>query len=334
VTPLNVRIQRESARGAAEIRPVMVDKEILFWQRARRKLREYYYDIQVEGFRSNDISIFSEHISYPGIWASTYQQEPFSVVWSTTDEGKLLSCTYNKEQGVVAWARHPLGGTLAGVVDLASIPTETADDLYIIAKRRLPSGVIIQSVELLEQEFYPYDADDKNYAFFMDSGLTYIGAPASRFTGLNHLVGETVTVLANGAVRPPVVVQSDGSITLTKPASIVSVGLPYTAYIKSTRYEAGQNEGTAQTKTGRIQQIGIRMYNTLGLRYGPSDDKMYEIFYRKSYDRMDHSPPLFTGDQIVKYPQDYDVDRRVVIESYQPYPATILGIVPWMVVYN
>jgi hypothetical protein len=333
VTPLNVRIQRETARGACDIRPIMVDKEILFWQRARRKLREYFYDIQSEGFRSNDISIFSEHITYPGMWDCCYQQEPFSVIWAVSEQGKLMACTYSKEQNVIAWARHPLGGE-GLVTSVASIPADTADELYIVALRTRKDGVVVQSVELLDPEFTPANDQDKDYAFFIDSGLSYTGDPKSTFSGLEHLSGEEVHILADGGIRPPAIVGADGTLTLTRPASVLSVGLPYTARIKSLRYEAGNNEGTAQTKTGRIQKVGVRMYNTLGVRYGSSEARMYEILFRKGSDRMDKSPPLFTGDQLVEFPGDYDMNRQVLIESYQPYPATILGLIPWMVVYN
>lgn len=333
VTPTNVRIIRETARGAANVKPVLVDKNLLFWQRARRKLREYFYDFNVDGFRSNDATILSEHITLGGMTSMDYQQEPHSIVWSTRADGELVGFTYNREQDVLGWHRHPLAGTDARAEYVATIPGEDTDELWAVTTRTI-DGVKVQYIERLDPEFYPSTPEDKSGAFYVDCGLSYKGTPITLVSGLSHLKGETVAIFADGSVRAPKTVGADGKITLDRPASTIHVGLPYTAKLRSIRYEAGGNEGTSQTKTGRIQRLGIRLLNTLGIKFGPSEDKLQEIQFRMGFHKMDQSPPLFTGDQVVNFPGDYDRGRQVTVVADQPYPCTITGLVPWMVVYE
>ncbi len=333
VTPTNVRVVRETARGAANVKPVLVDKNLLFWQRARRKLREYLYDFNVDGFRSNDATILSEHITLGGMTSMDYQQEPHSIVWSARTDGQLIGFTYNKEQEVLGWHRHPIAGTDAKVLCVACIPGADADELWVITTRTIDGGTK-QYIERLDQEFYPSTPDDKSGAFYVDCGLSYSGAPITLVSGLDHLKGETVTILADGSARASKVVNASGQITLDRAASVIHIGLGYTAKLRSIRYEAGGNEGTSQTKTGRIQRLGLRLLNTLGIKFGPSEDKLQEIQFRMGFHKMDQSPPLFTGDQVVNFPGDYDRGRQVTVVADQPYPCTITGLVPWMVVYE
>ena len=310
-----------------------MDKNLLFWQRARRKLREYFYDFNVDGFRSNDATILSEHITLGGMISMDYQQEPHSIVWSARADGQLIGFTYNKEQEVLGWHRHILGGTNAQVKHVACIPGADNDELWAVTTRTIDGGTK-QYIERLDPEFYPSSSEDKDGAFFVDCGLSYSGTPITLVSGLDHLKGETVSILGDGSVRAPKVVNSSGQITLDRPASVIHVGLAYTAKLRSIRYEAGGNEGTAQTKTGRVQRLGLRLLNTLGLKFGPSEDKLQEIQFRMGFHKMDQSPPLFTGDQVVNFPGDYDRSRQVTLVADQPYPCTITGLVPWMVVYE
>ncbi|WP_204311451.1 hypothetical protein, partial [Stenotrophomonas maltophilia] len=56
------------------------------------------------------------------------------------------------------------------------------------------------------------------------------GFAATTISGLGHLEGKTVSILADGNVAPQAVV-SGGSITLDGPSLVVHVGLPITAEI-------------------------------------------------------------------------------------------------------
>ena len=332
ITPTDIRIIRQSAIGCADVQPTMVGKDVLFFQRARRKLEDYFYDYQVDGYRAEDATILSEHITLGGVTSQAYQREPYSIIWITRTDGQLLGFTFSKAQGVQGWHRHLLGGVDAKALCVAVIPATDHDEVWLLTERTINGGKK-QYIERLDPEFYPSSPEDKDGAFFVDCGLSYSGPPVSHISGLEHLAGETVQVFADGSVRPDATVDQTGAVDLPNPGSVIHVGLGYRARLKTVQYDAGGNEGTAQTKTGRIQRVGIRLLNTIGLEFG-TDDNLEELEFRLGSSPMDESPALFTGDKLVEFPGDYDLDRQVTLVSDQPYPCIILGVVPWMVVYN
>ena len=95
-------------------------------------------------------------------------------------------------------------------------------------------------------------------AFFVDSGLTYTGVPADTISGLDHLEGETVQVLADGASHPDCLV-TGGTIELNREAAVVQAGLGYATALRTMRVEAGAQMGTAQGKIKRIHRVVLRL---------------------------------------------------------------------------
>src|SRR6185437_15071263 len=92
---------------------------------------------------------------------------------------------------------------------------------------RTIGGATKRYIEVLERPF-DGDIDDIEDAFFVDCGLSYSGTAITTVTGLDHLEGQTVSVLADGGVVDGLVVSS-GSITLPYSASKIHVGLPFTS---------------------------------------------------------------------------------------------------------
>jgi hypothetical protein len=150
-------------------------------------------------------------------------------------------------------------------------------------------------------------------------------------TGLDHLEGETIDLLVNGATHPQRTV-TGGSITLQAPASKVQAGLGYLAKLQTLRLNAGARDGTSQGKKSRIPSAVIRFNETLGMRYGANFEEMYEIDFRTALDRMDNPPPMFTGDIEVNWPGDYDTHPWLCFQQPYPLPAEIVAVMPQVVV--
>lgn len=332
LTPTNVTAKQSLARGSANTAPVKAGKPVLFVQRAGRKLRELAYVFEVDGFRAPDMTVLSEHITKGGIKILAYQQEPQSVVWAPRNDGTLLGFTYERDQEVLGWHRHELGGSFSGgiavVESIAVIPEPggTYDDLWMIVKRTIDGGTK-RYIEFLTKIFET--GDDQRDAFYVDSGLTYDGAPVTTITGLDHLEGQTVAVLTDGAAHPDRVVSS-GQITLALASSIVTVGLAFRTRGQMLRIEAGAADGTAQGKTQRTHRIGFRVHNTLGLKAGPSFEQMVRYPMRTSSDLTGEAVPLFSGDIIETWEGEYTTENYVCWEFDQPLPGTILAVMPHM----
>jgi hypothetical protein len=169
--------------------------------------------------------------------------------------------------------------------------------------------------------------------FDFDS-LTYVanrwGVSVEEIDGLDHLESETVSILADGAVQTQRTVSS-GMITLERDAFEISVGLPYTATLKTLSVEAGSEGGTAQGKKKRLYQLGLRVYKTLGIKAGGSVDKLFNVTLRDPQTLMG-LPEALVSDTIpnIRFTGGWVYEGTVVIVQENPLPMHILDIMPLM----
>lgn len=324
LTPTNPGIiRRETTYGCADTPPALIGSSLTFVQRQRRKVRSMNNSVAEDALLADDMTELAAHVTRSGVAAVAYQQEPHSVLWGQRNDGTLIGCTYGRAQQVVAWHRHPLGGTDARVESMAVIPGAEQDELWMIVARTI-NGATARYVERLTA--FPDDDTAQADLWFVDSGLSWDGAPATTFSGMDHLEGETVHILADGAVHPPRVV-TGGAFTLDWPASKVIAGLPYLPIIETMPLEAGQNEGTAQSKRRRVDTVTVRLHRSLGCRIGCKSDALDEVPFRTTGDRMDAPPPLFTGDKTIAVRGDWTTPT-VIIDQPQPLPLTVIAIMP------
>jgi hypothetical protein len=332
VTPTTTLIRKYSNYGSAAIEPVQVADVTLFVQRGGRKVREFRYvgDINVSAYQAPDITIVAEHITAGGLSAFAYQQEPDSVIWAVRADGTLLGMTYRREEEVVAWHKHVIGGEFSGgqavVESIATLPSDTGEDeLYMIVKRTI-NGATKRYVEQMR----PFNFGGVTTgAFFVDCGLRYEGTATSTLSGLYHLEGETVTVLANGATHPDREV-TGGGITLAYNSTTAAVGYNYTSSMQTMRIEAGSADGTSQGKPKRIHAVTLRLLETVGIEVGNSSNENDRVFFRDSSMPMDQAVPLFTGDKDIEFPGGYDDDDRLYVRQTQPLPMSVLALFPRM----
>lgn len=176
-TPSNVQSKRSSAYGSANVQPIRAGRAVLFTQRALRKVRELAYVFEDDGFRAPDLTLVAEHVSRTGMVEMAYQAEPQSLVWIPITDGTLLCLTYERDQKVVGWSRHIVGGqsdagtTQAKVESVAVIPNTngTADELYMVVQRYI-NGATRRYIEYLKPHWE--EGNDQEDAFFLDSGLS------------------------------------------------------------------------------------------------------------------------------------------------------------------
>lgn len=333
LTPTNVQAKLQRANGSANIAPKTAGDAILFVSRSGKKVREMAYSFERDKFVAPDMTILAEHVTGTGIVEVAYAEEPDSTLWAVRSDGYLLGMTYEREQEVVAWHRHKIGGVFgtgnAVVESVAVIPSPNGDhsQVWMIVKRTINSATE-RYVEFMEQVFA--SSDDQTDAFFVDSGLTYDSTPATTISGLSHLEGQTVAVLADGATHPDKTV-SGGSITLERSASTVHVGLAYNSDVELLRPEAGAAAGTSQGQTKRIHGVTLRLQDTLGAFVGPDSDNLDEIQFRSGSDDMDSAPPLFSGDKYIPFDGKYGTDGYVFIRQSYPLPFTLLSVMPRLV---
>ena len=352
--PTDIDVKQQTSIKSAAIAPVQVDNAVIFVQRGKRQVREYAFNFEADGFRSPDLTILSGQITKSRVSRLVYAPAPHSLVLALREDGRLAVQTYKREQDVLGWQRWVAGGAFSSgisvIEDVAVIPgnngqgqvknSEERDEIWVIVKRTI-NGATKRYIEVFEQDFE--GPDRNNYLtpasyetalltemedmYYADSILTYDSTATTTITGLTHLEGETVKVLADGAVHPDETVSS-GTITLDNSASVVQVGLGYHHDIDFMRLDAGNPAGSALAKDKVIQNVPLILHETGALAIGADRDDLKKESLREVSDAMDTAVPLFTGSFEAEIEGDYIPDPRVIIRQNDPTPFTLLAVVP------
>ena len=110
LTPTNVNIKQETTYGSHTTQVMQVGPTILFVQRQKQKLREFGYSFQNDAYVAPDMTLLADHITEGGMDDVEYAQEPDSIWWAARNDGTFLGMTYQREQDIVGWHRHLIGG--------------------------------------------------------------------------------------------------------------------------------------------------------------------------------------------------------------------------------
>lgn len=164
---------------------------------------------------------------------------------------------------------------------------------------------------------------DGAYAFPTTSGNWSLTAPVNSVSGLDHLEGETVKVLADGSVLSPRVVVN-GQISLDQAASRIIVGLPFTCRAKTLPLIApGEN---IEAKRKRVIAVSMRLNNSRALRVGDSYDRVYELPERTN---EEWGNPIRPINGLVRTPigSTWDEDSFTYFLLEDPLPVTLLSLV-------
>ena len=333
VTPTNITIKRQSTFGSANVDAQPAGNATLFLQRAKRKIRELAFNFDVDGYQAADLTILNESVTKTGINEMTYQQSPDSILWCVREDGVLAGLTYLRSEEVVAWHRHILGGSFgsgnAVVESVASISGAiNEDELWVIVKRTI-NGATKRYVECFAD--FEFDETTSTSFRFLDSHLTYDGSATTTLSGLSHLEGQTVSILADGSAHPDKTVSS-GAITLDRSVTKAVVGLAYNSVLQTMRIEGGAAEGTSQGKTKRISKVVLRLFETVGVKVGPSLSNLEAIPFRTTSSPMG-SPveTLLAGDKEIEFNDDFNSDGFIFVKQDQPLPCSVLAIYPTLV---
>ena len=340
ITPTNISAKMVSSYGSADVLPAKMGKSTLFVQRTRRKLREMTYQFTLGTFQSPDISLIAEHLTASGIKEMAVALAPQSILWMVRNDGVLVGMSYDKDQDVLGWHQHRLGGysdaaqTLPPLVESVAVipsPATDRDEVWIAVKRHI-NGQDVRTVELLSK--YWEDGDSVSDAVFVDCSAAYDGRATNTRTttvsGLTWLANQTVSVLADGAVHPDCVVDTYGAITLQRSALVVQVGLGYSSQGKTLRIEAGGNDGPAQGKLKRIHRVIFRVFQSVGFNVQATGRDAFPEPWRSSADRMDQQTALFTGDQRWAWDGSYEVEGQIAWSQAEPVPSNILAVAAQM----
>jgi hypothetical protein len=331
LTPTNLSVVAQTSYGSAsQSRPIKIGPSTIFIEQHGQKCRELIYSFEIDSFTAADVTIVSEHIlrNHTAALDLVYQQVPNSLIWLMCVDGKLVSLTYEKEQEVFAWANHTLGGN--GFVESVAVLSNVAihqDELYLVVRRTI-NGATKRYLEVLAPDYYPISETDKNGMVYLDCCTVMTGEGMEDITGLSHLEGEAVSVLADDGNLYTLTVTS-GTITLPKNAQKAIIGYPFTSLVKTLPKDLTTPAGTSQGKLKKLVRLDIQLLNSIGLKYGRT---LTTLSVPKSFREMEFimgvSTNLFTGFVQLTDDTGYNKDGQFFLVQDQPYPLTISAVMP------
>lgn len=318
LTPDSFSALPQSAVGSSNVQPHIINNNIIYCASRGGHVREFAYQYNAGGYVSGDLCLRSAHLfDFKEIRDMTYAKAPYPVVWFVSSSGDLLGLTYVPEQSVGSWHRHTTEGEFESC---ACVSEDGEDRLYVVVRRTI-NGEVVRYVERLASRNF----QGLENAFFVDCGGTYNGDPANEISGLDWLEGQTVSILADGAVMPQQVVH-EGKITLEEPASVVHVGLPYTSDCKTlpvVLQEASFGIGMQKN----VSRMTIRVYQSSGILAGPSFSEDDLVEYKQRTTETPGSPASeVTGEVSMMLFPTWSDGGAVCIRQADPLPLSLLSM--------
>ena len=318
ITPSTISVRPQSYVGSSNVQPVIINNTLIYGAARGGHVRELAYNWQASGFVTGDLSLRAPHLFDTfDIVDMAYAKAPQPMVWFVSTSGRLLGLTYVPEQQVGAWHWHDTDG----VFESCTVVAEGGEDVLYCVIRRTINGASVRYVERMASRQFSDQAD----AFFVDSGATYSGVPADVISGLSHLEGKTVSILADGAVHPQRVV-TGGAITLDVEASTVHIGLPIMADLQTLPITVQLQDGSfGQGRYKNVNKVWMRVYRSSGIFVGPSVSELTEAKQRTTENYG--APPALKSEEIplVLTPSWAD-SGQIFVRQSDPLPLTVVSL--------
>jgi hypothetical protein len=270
------------------------------------------------------MTLNSEHLFETQIISFVYQERPDSILWALRKDGKLLGFTINEAQEIKGWHYHDIAG---GFVEAISI---SDDILYMVVKRTI-NGSEKRYVEYISDYFTHSETPQSGH--YVDCGIFYNSTLTTTITGLNHLEGQLVQILANGSLHRPIVVQS-GQIILEYAVTNAHIGLPYVSLLKTLSYEGGGHKGVSNGKNKRINRVQMQLYKSRGGLVSFANNDFEKLIFRTGADNMNQAVPFFTGIKDISIGNSYENNATITVKQEDPTAFNLLAVMIEMVTYE
>jgi hypothetical protein len=318
------RVRPEVSRGVSDLRPVIVDN-VTFYETAKTgEIRTIGYEFELDGIRTDDLTIFSRHLfENEDIISWAYAEKIASALWTVRGDGKLLCLTWDQAQQVWGWTVCETDGVIK---DVCSVTEQGEDRVYLLVEREI-NGETKLYVERMASELWEDQAD----ACYLDCARTFsMTSPTDTVDRLDHLEGREVVawvdgnVVSAGANGDPLVV-TDGELSLPFSGSTITVGLAYEALIETLPLAMQTGSGWNVARPQQAAKIVLRVVNTRNILAGPNENSLFEVKQRE-LDSYGAALTPKTGDFDANMAGTSGNETVVVVKSVDPTPMHIAAI--------
>ncbi|QHA83537.1 hypothetical protein E3Z27_18555 [Pseudomonas mediterranea] len=158
-----------------------------------------------------------------------------------------------------------------------------------------------------------------------DVPVTIWARQAKTISGLDHLEGKTVSILADGSVHPQLVV-SGGSVVLQEAAGVAHIGLPYKSDMETLDLELKNGNETILDKKIAVTSLTVMVEESRGIFAGKDKNSLYEA--KTDRDTYEQALDSITGQVEINISNDWQGKGRVFIRQTDPLPLTVLAVIP------
>ncbi|BEU87455.1 hypothetical protein TAMA11512_09190 [Selenomonas sp. TAMA-11512] len=321
VKPTNITPKNQENYGSSGVPPLRIGNRIIYVQRRGSIVRDTGYSYESDGYVGMDLTLLAKHlVRGREIVSAAYAQEPDSLAYFVTDDGRMLCLTYVVDQKVYAWSHFVTDGKYKAV---CAANSGNNDRIYAVVERVVDG----KTVRYLEY-FAPHtdSSSEQDYVMADAAVVKVYDEPQTDIPGKDVLKGKVVAIMADGYYYDGITL--DDSAKLPKAARKITVGLPYTMTLEQPNWDAGTTEtGTLQGRRKMITGAILRLVRSYGGSIGQSAGKQDAIIYDAHRLETDEDV-LYTGDKDVVLPAGgWDTEGRTYIVHDAPYPFSLSAII-------
>ena len=324
VTPTSITPRNQQNYGCNDTIPVRVSNRIIYVQRRGSIIRDMGYSYDTDSYIGMDLTLLAKHlIRNHEITYSTFTQEPDSVIYFIRDDGVVICLTYVPDQKVYAWWHIVTDGKIEAITSTAQ---QNNDVIYAVVNRTING----QTKRYIEQFVVENNSDYQQNHIMTDCTKIYsFEEETTELTGLEHLEGKEVYVMADGYLLEKKLIVSEGKLNLPKATKNAYVGLPYTMIIEQPNFDmTTQDTGTMQARKKAVQKCILRLQNSYGGWIGANENCLDEIKYDNQYMQIDdESKILYSGDLEIPIRGGFNNDGRIYIKHDTPYSFSVSAII-------
>lgn len=188
ITPTSIQQVARTYIGSNTQTPLVIESEVLFISKSKRKVRSFRYDFNIDGYQSEDLLFLAEHLPTSNIVSIAYASEPFSQIYAVLAGGDMLVASYVRTQQVIGWTKYTTDGDYRNV---QTITSGSKDDTWITVERD------VNGTDTTFMERFDSGIGDNAADVFSDGAIVHTGSEKV-ITAITKASPGVVTATAHG----------------------------------------------------------------------------------------------------------------------------------------
>lgn len=314
----NYDLRWDTNHGSNKLRAEAINGTVLYLQPEGRTLRNQEITGIEDYYSSNSETMLADHILEGGVTQTAYQRQRYPTWHGVRSDGELASMLYEKNQNIFAWYRRKTDGEIESI---SVNPRADEEDQVCYIVKRTVNGATVRNVEYVKLgQYRGLQNDDTSEMWFVDDGIRVAGSGMTSVSGLEHLEGENVAILCDGAKIAERTV-SGGSVSLDYPTDIAIIGRPYEYTVIPMFLESQGTMGATKKITNAI----VRLWKSGTCKMRVNDGDWSTLSFPNL--QSSQAPLLQTGDSAkVTVNGDWSRNTSIELKGRSPLPLNVQAI--------